>query len=279
MPTNITEAATFDSPCSVPTDGDPVNAASLTAAGTGFQVLADRTQYIVVGAQGSVIGNTNFYWSAADTIRLDPRSMLLSDGTSARWLAVTGTINASGMSNSTWYYIYVYTTDLSTIAFDYNTRAPTNLQYDPSHTTHRYIGCFVTSTTGHIVPFMSVHGHYTYLISGISTSSPPFQFGLNHAQATFLPLDLSHAIPPHVIQADFNIFLSNSDVASDLFFRIRTFGITTGYSEFSVGAAVVDQYNNIGMPFCVSLQQVEYEFPIVGAGANDGKLIVTGFYE
>lgn len=47
MPQNITDVSTFTDPVVAPTDGDVLNAASVTAAGVGFQALANRTRQLL----------------------------------------------------------------------------------------------------------------------------------------------------------------------------------------------------------------------------------------
>lgn len=44
MPQNITDVSTFTDPVVAPTDGDALNAASMTAPGVGLQALANRTR-------------------------------------------------------------------------------------------------------------------------------------------------------------------------------------------------------------------------------------------
>lgn len=46
MATAITEADSFNATMTAPDDGDSCSAASITAAGVGFQVAADRTRYL-----------------------------------------------------------------------------------------------------------------------------------------------------------------------------------------------------------------------------------------
>lgn len=44
MPQNIVDVSTFTSPVVAPADGDPLNAASITAPGVGLQALSNRTR-------------------------------------------------------------------------------------------------------------------------------------------------------------------------------------------------------------------------------------------
>ena len=46
MSSIITELDQFDATVTVPDDGDTAGAASVTAAGVGFQVLANRTRFL-----------------------------------------------------------------------------------------------------------------------------------------------------------------------------------------------------------------------------------------
>jgi hypothetical protein len=46
VPQNITDVSTFTAPVVAPADGDPLNAASITAPGVGLQALANRTRFL-----------------------------------------------------------------------------------------------------------------------------------------------------------------------------------------------------------------------------------------
>jgi len=82
MATIITEADSYNATCTAPDDGDTRSAASVTAAGVGFQVLADRTEYLknrsISAVGGEIMMPLNPAWAiasdAADSIDWELRA-------------------------------------------------------------------------------------------------------------------------------------------------------------------------------------------------------------
>lgn len=115
MASLVTEADVWTNTMTVPDDGDTRNAASVTAAGVGFQVAADRSRYLrnrnVAAVGGSI--NIPLVWTHADAQWAGENAAL-----QARGIVHNVAIGAAG---SVWFNIpYIFNGAITGVSVSYD---------------------------------------------------------------------------------------------------------------------------------------------------------------
>lgn len=230
MAHNLTETATFDANITVPDSGDARTAASVV---TPLQALADRTQFLNarVTMPGALLWNgaVRIPGGTDNNVYISPIQSVSIGG--AVLNSVTElSADASGLSDSSWGYVYCYNSSGVLLA-EVSSTAP-----DGAHTfksgdnTRRYL-CAVRRGTGANVPARyASRGRCIYL--GGSTV-----VGNNTAANTYLAVPLTAYLPPHCTMALLNIEVQASTDAANGFVRKTGSGITGGLHVYAHGVA------------------------------------------
>ena len=282
MPQNVTDASTFDDPIVEMADSDPLDA---TYARTAIQGLANRTRYLdnEKPSRFSVgylfKGGQRPYLRSVSTTQIEigpiPGVMIAGVAHDAGSIATTIT---PALTANAWYYVYTYD-DAGVIAFEVVMVAPDpTLTYKSTDATRRYIGCFRTDASSHVVPFRMDGGNYLYRWSGQSVSD--FWRALNGGAATTataIPLNDAGGgntlAPPHVRQVTVRVRTSNFHT-SDTGVNVFTYGDTgVGYDTDAPASGYSVDVFNIE---CDSSQRLGY---VSGNAACTLTLWVMGFRE
>lgn len=241
MPTTLTETAqhTPDS-VTVPASGDPRTAASVDGA---FQELTNRSLLTLGGVSGILRGADEFGVEAGGTASSFTitvggiQSLVLprEDGSLYEgFFYVTGSptiteANVSGgvLANSTRYYVYAFN-NAGTLAFEIVTTAPRASRVHQSGSgagpvARRYLGTFVTDSSGAPIPCRAVRGVYTFRRSALAANALRVVNGSSTSWAT---ADLSSLIPPHARVARVELVAGSSGTAGSA--SLRTTGDTAG---------------------------------------------------
>lgn len=166
MPTTLTETATFGASVAVPAATEARTAASVE---TPFQELTNRSAWTKGALNGLLLGTRLLYsdsGGAATDVFVGPiATLVLGTKVLASAAALEVPTPGGGLAAETWYYVYAYDSS-GTLAVEASTTAPeASLTFKDGGTTHRYLGCFRTSTGSVVLPFRSVNGRFTYRAS------------------------------------------------------------------------------------------------------------------
>lgn len=212
MSTTLTETAkhTPDS-VAVPASGDARTAASVNGA---FQELANRSLLALGGVSGIMRGADEFAveplgTASSFTITVGGiQSLVLPREDGSRYegfFYVSGSpsitqANVAGgtLANSTRYYVYAFN-NAGTLAFEIVTTAPRASRVHQSGSgagpvARRYLGTFVTDSSGAPIPCRAVRGVYTFRRSALAANALRVVNGSSTSWAT---ADLSSLVPPH----------------------------------------------------------------------------------
>ena len=104
------------------------------------------------------------------------------------------TLALSGLTGSTWYYLYAYD-DSSSPGYEWSTTAPdSSLSHKTGDETRAYLGCFYATGASAAKPFWMRDGEYLYRVSAIASTTAYYAAT---ASATFIDLALTAWMPPH----------------------------------------------------------------------------------
>lgn len=223
----ITETATFDASVTVPDNGDPEFAESVSAPGVGFQPLANRTQWLKQSMLNYVWKGERPTMQSLTTTQFNIGAVqgLLIGGES---LPAHATINLTSpsaafpaMANNTWYYVYAYASG-GAIAYLVSTTVPDDsltTMFDDG--TKRYVGAFRSDASSHILGFRMVRGRYVYRY-GIMPGSIGTEYLMSlpptHHDTTPMLFNLKDnggaqtLLPPHANMASIRAKLTSSAV-------------------------------------------------------------------
>jgi len=169
MPTTLTETASFGASVDVPASGEARTAASINPA---FQELTNRSAWTKSALNGLIVGRRELYTDSTGAgtdvfVAPIPRIVLGSRALSLD-VATEAPTPGGGLVASTWYYVYAYDSS-GVLALETTTSAPeATLTWKTGTTTHRYLGCFRTATSGAALPFRSIDGRFVFRTSGAS---------------------------------------------------------------------------------------------------------------
>lgn len=173
----------------------------------------------------------------------------------------------ANLSNSTWYYVYAWSDSAapSSVKFQISTSPPTEnaaptviTGYKRGQTAnYRYIGSFVTDSTGKPILVTAHYNAYTYRISALPTATLRV---LNAGNATaYTAVSLASLMPPHSSIAALSIDLvSTTGVAANLG-NIQTYGDTgTGaFYAYVPATNAASSYRNVDIQ-ADSSQRIQY---------------------
>jgi hypothetical protein len=269
----------------VPDSGDARTAASV---GTPFQTLANRVGFAANTVASRIAwademsmapGGSNSSFSL--TIgAIQAISLARSDGSYRSYSANAATIGASkiegggNLANSTWYYVYAYD-NAGAVDYLISTTAPrASRVYRNSvdGNQYRYLGCFVTDSSGAPVPFRMHRGRYTFRLSSAANTTRVLNSGTAQASAT--DVSLAAWIPSHARVARVQAIVTSSGGATlmilltkgdaDVSWRQQSADGTTTYGETDIETD--------------SSRVIQYTYNL-GGGTGNASIRVAGFYE
>jgi len=137
-------------------------------------LVCDGANVIVGAHQGCAMGTSQ------------STALFVADNTAA-------TIVLSGLSSTTWYYVYAYN-DAGACIYETVTTAPdASLSYKTGDKTRTYVGCFYALTASTARPFRMIGGQYTY-----GAENPVSIVALaGGTAASFTDVVLTALLPPH----------------------------------------------------------------------------------
>lgn len=207
MTTTLTETEAFGATVAVPATGEARTAASVQ---TPFQELTNRTAWAKGALNGLLVGGRVLYsdssGSATDVFVSPITRLVLGSRVLSSASAMEAPLPGGALAAETWYYVYGYDSS-GVLALETSTTAPDSaLVFKSSTTTHRYLGCFRTSTGSVVLPFRSVGGRYSYRASWDTASELQALLATTGVSATDVILARGgtaskELIPPHTRMA------------------------------------------------------------------------------
>lgn len=272
-------------------DGDDGNATNFNRP---LEPLLDARAFVRSLAPGLLLWRGLFAVdtggsNSSFTVRFSPiEAVVLPDGSGTLFVfegtAAETTIGASkidgggNLNNSTWYYVYAYR-NAGSLDYLISTTAPdVYLTFRNGAQTHRYLGCFVTDSTGAPIPMRAHKGRYLYRRSALANNQTR-ALNTSTEQASATNLSLAGQVPPHsriaILQTQMTIagttgedgvanFYTDGDT-SDTALRHDAEGdeTTTRWAEIETSSA----------------QVIDYTFTIAGSGTGTLAVHVAGFSE
>jgi hypothetical protein len=228
---------------------------------TVFAVRVSR----IVGLLSRQTGSTPIYatYTAAETV-LDLTDV---DGAPAN------------LSNSVFYYVYLFSNGTSTTQAYITTVAPeASLTWRTgAEGVDRYVGCFRTNSSGAPLPMRMHRGRYIYRRSAMA--SDPFRVLSSTTPAGYTDISLATLLPPHARTAILDL---NVDAGGGIaYLDLRTKGDTSDVSIHVVAGTTAEggsSHGSIEME-TDSAQAVQYELALGTAATLQGQVWVTGFVE
>ena len=285
MSHDLTPVPAYSGAVTVPDSGDPRTAASVE---TPLQTLADWAAHACSAVSSRLAwseelsvapGGSNSSFSIG-VGAIQAAVLMRSDGSYRGYFAGATTIGAAkidgggNLTNSTWYYVYVWD-NAGTVDYLISTTAPrASQQYRNSvdGNQYRYLGCFRTNSSGAPIPMRMRRGRYVYRLSA---TVDPVAYSDSTARGSAYDVSLAALVPPHARLARVQAIVVSSGAATymnvftkadvtDITWRQQAPDGTTTYGEFDIETD--------------SSQAVQITYN-VGGGSGNAKLRVTGFAE
>ena len=227
---SLTESRLWESVTAPPADGDAVSisAGAAPLRANFMQKMAGRDSYLFNGPFNGFLDHVRAEVTASGTDRTwhlrSVRNLAIhrGDGTINRFTDGTGTtsIALTGLSASTWYYVYAYN-NAGVLALEVSATLPEpTLDFKDSDTTRVYLGCFVTDTAGRAVPQFQSGRRYTFRPGFAGLSGVPLLLGDSVGFSGFI--SVSARVPDHVRCALVSYYsITNTTTAA------RTAGVAT----------------------------------------------------
>jgi hypothetical protein len=269
-------------------DGDDGNATNFNRP---LEPLLDARAFVRSLAPGMLLWRGLFAVdtggsSSSFTVRFSPiEAVVLPDGSGTLYVfestAAEVTIGLSkvdgspgNLSNSTWYYVYAYR-NAGSLDYLISTTAPdVYLTFRNGAQTHRYIGCFVTDSSGAPIPMRAHKGRYLYRRSALANNQTR-ALNTSTVAGSATNLSLAGQVPPHSRLAMVQTQITNSGGASLMLL----------YTDGDTSDAVLRHDNQDGITSTrwseietSSAQVLDYTLTI-SAGTATATLHVAGFSE
>jgi hypothetical protein len=268
-------------------DGDDGNATNFNRP---LEPLLDARAFVRTLAPGLLLWRGLFAVdtggsNSSFTVRFSPlEAVVLPDGSGTLFVfestAAEVTIGASkvegsvNLSNSTWYYVYAYR-NAGSLDYLISTTAPdVYLTFRNGAQTHRYLGCFVTDSTGAPIPMRAHKGRYLYRRSALANNQTR-ALNTSTVAGSATNVSLAGQVPPHSRVAMVQSQITNSGGASLLLL----------YTDGDTSDAALRHDNQDGLTSTrwaeietSSSQVLDYTLSI-SAGTATATLHVAGFSE
>lgn len=268
-------------------DGDDGNATNFNRP---LEPLLDARAFVRSLAPGMLLWRGLFAVdtggsNSSFTVRFSPiEAVVLPDGSGTLYVfegtAAETTIGASkvegsvNLSNSTWYYVYAFR-NAGSLDYLISTTAPdVYLTFRNGAQTHRYIGCFVTDSSGAPIPMRAHKGRYLYRRSALANNQTR-ALNTSTVAGSATNLSLAGQVPPHSRLAMVQTQITNSGGASLMLL----------YTDGDTSDAVLRHDNQDGITSTrwseietSSAQVLDYTLTI-SAGTATATLHVAGFSE
>lgn len=191
-------------------DGDDGNATNFNRP---LEPLLDARAFVRALAPGMLLWRGLFAVDAGGsnssfTVRFAPiEAVVLPDGSGTLYVfesaAAEVTIGASKidgastLNNSTWHYVYAYRSSGGSLDYLISTTAPDAfLTFRSGAQTHRYLGCFVTDSSGAPIPMRAHKGRYLYQRSALANNQAR-ALNTSTVAGSATNLSLAGQVPPH----------------------------------------------------------------------------------
>ena len=268
-------------------DGDDGNATNFNRP---LEPLLDARAFVRTLAPGLLLWRGLFAVdtggsNSSFTVRFSPlEAVVLPDGSGTLFVfestAAEVTIGASkidgggNLSNSTWYYVYAYR-NAGSLDYLISTTAPdVYLTFRNGAQTHRYLGCFVTNSTGAPIPMRAHKGRYLYRRSALANNQTR-ALNTSTVAGSATNVSLAGQVPPHSRVAMVQSQITNNSGASLLLL----------YTDGDTSDAALRHDNQDGLTSTrwaeietSSSQVLDYTLSI-SAGTATATLHVAGFSE
>lgn len=198
-------------------------------------------------------------------------ALVLYNGTRYKTFAYGGgTIGASKISgggnlaNSTRYYVYAYD-KAGSLDFQIATDVPNaNLSTKNASSQYRYLGTFLTDSSGNPLPFRCVRGRYRYSLTGMPSSINDVRALNGTSSATsWTDVSLSSLVPSYARTVHLRAQVINADNAKTGRAQFRTKGHTSGSIDLDVaemGGSGTANYNELHFDLeCDSNNAIQYQ--------------------
>jgi hypothetical protein len=261
---------------------DPLNK---TYVYTALQGLANRTRFLKDNKVDLTSGN--YLWKGGLPPSLRWISNTQIEVGACAGLIVNGVSHDSGLgattltptiASSTWYYVYAYDSS-GTLTYEVTINAPdATLTHESTDATRRYIGCFRTDDTAHVLPFRMHNRRYIYrwsartdntfwqsLTAGASTGGTAI-FLLDGVSATSL-------LPPHARIAIVQLQTSNGSGG------IATASLTTNGDSGTGFQTVSDAGQYTSDVFEIETDSNRELHYITSSASNHVNVFVMGYVE
>lgn len=180
----------------------------------------------------------------------------------------------ANLDNSTWYYLYAFN-NAGSLDFQISKTAPNaSLTAKSSSAQYRYLGCFVTNSSGAPVLFRMKRHRYIYRRSGITAP------GILNVLATatevgWTDLSVAALVPPHscIVIIDANLNATGGSAYLDL----RTKG-DTGDVSLHLLSTTNDVHGSVEME-TNSSRVIQYTLALGTGSDSYGQVWVMGFTE
>jgi len=274
-----------------PVDGERAGMDSGPAPlATLLQELANRAQYARGASWGNLIGADVFAvdtggTSTVFTVRVSAFEAMVAQDTSGvfwpRYTTADTTFaladvesTPAALSNSTWYYCYVGVNTDGTFRKQISTTAPiaSGKWKTGAVDQWRYVGCFVTNSSGAPLPVRAVRGRYTYQFSAISVSGAHRVLDAG-TDTSATEVACAAAVPPHVRLARLWVDVRRSGAAG--YASLTTAGDSTNRLSVNVGTGGGISTTEVEM-LLNSSQKLDY---LVDNASTTCTLHVLGFSE
>lgn len=193
----------------------------------------------------------------------------------------------ANLSNSKWYYVYGWSDSAapSSVKWQISTSPPTEVAAPTVVTgykrgevaNYRYVGCFVTDSSGAPVPVTCRRGRYTYRVSALAVAATRV---LNAGTSTtYAAVSCAALIPPHALIGALRMELISTTAVAANFGNIQTNG-DAGADAFNLyvpAANAATAYRDVEIQLDAT-QQVQYLVTAFNS-APTLSLYVTGWTE
>jgi hypothetical protein len=190
-------------------------------------------------------------------------------------------LTVSVAAHSAWSYLYLYNNS-GTLTWEQSATGPdinSGWTFKTGDPTRMYVTAFYVDGAGIMSPFMKVGHRYLYSRSSVSATGWPGHFILT--AATFTTISPNAAVPPHVLNVDLYIQMSNNSSTTLLEVDLRVTGAATSYTPIILGQAPAGNLSSmaVSVPMILgSSHGFDYQLA-VSAGSPSVTADVLGFWE
>lgn len=189
---------------------------------------------------------------------------MAAGGSNSSFTLTIGAIASLVLYNGTRYYVYAYD-NAGSLDFQIATDGPNaNRSTKNASSQYRYLGTFLTNSSGAPLPFRCVGGRYRYAITGMPSSINDVRALNGTSSATsWTDVSLSSLVPSYARNIHLRAQVINADNAKTGRAQFRTKGHTSGSIDLDVaemGGSGTANYNQLHFDLeCDSNNAIQYQ--------------------